>query len=693
MSSHLAKYGVRLLMRYTASNGTNAYPGSSVPEAEYMGTIEVVVLRSAELQRTRAPGPSASEKHPLAFDLGLDDVGAQAFAKASLSDVGGLFDGSSDCAEHLLPTMPFGGDGAWDDGRRDDSPFGEDWSNVSGKHHQQQPSIKQNQNDPPSAGHSLPSNPAGSPAIIINVNQPAAASSSPWAAAQPQPWNAPARSVADSWASTPAPGSVLGSHARQGQGKEPDASWQTWMKDDAEPRKRSPKSGWDTQVPENAQNSGQQSSSSSSNDSKNKSGIGGARGNSNNRYHDSWGASPKRGRDSRPQSVPGAWGQADQKQQSQAKGNGHGWNNQGGNTSTWDAPKNSSPRTNTDWNNNANDHSNDQNNDGEWNNQNEDWNNDQSRDDQGNWDSGGANDQPADNSGWGNGENHGNHEQGNWNSNDNQNSGGGWNTDQNAGQGDNGWDANNNSNGNDNQDNNRWGNNDSSGNDWNNANAGAQETQASNGQGWNTAGNQDGWKQEEGGRNSGPANAGGVDPARTKSRRDSSGKVKSTTPSLSKQASMNATAQKLGWRYSSANGANQAPNPSGPPGAWPNIAQNAMTSAAYLHGATGVTKPYHVTLDVAGNPRLPDLQPAPAPPPPPPVQLATQSLHVSNGEPALYQHKVASPRYIDTHDKPYAVFVFKYRTKGEPSQVKQLLELCTDCSLPQLFWSKYSTSQ
>lgn len=35
----------------------------------------------------------------------------------------------------------------------------------------------------------------------------------------------------------------------------------------------------------------------------------------------------------------------------------------------------------------------------------------------------------------------------------------------------------------------------------------------------------------------------------------------------------------------------------------------------------------------------------------------------------MYQHKIASPKYIDTHEKPYAVFIFRYRTKGtsEPS--------------------------
>lgn len=677
-------------MRYVASNGTNESTRSSVPKAEYMGTIEVVVLRSAELQRTGAPGPSTSEKHPVAFDPGLDD------AKASLSDLGGLFDRPSGWGEQALAPMPFGGDGAWDDDRRDHSPFGGDWSNVSGGGHQQNPSVKQDQTDPQSTSPNLPSNPAGSPAIIINVNQPAAASPAPWAAAEPQPWNAPARSVADSWASTPAPGSVLGSHARQSK---PDASWQTWLKEDAKPPKRSPQTGRLNPGTATMQNSAQQSSSSSSNDSKNKRGIGGGTPNNDSKNNGSWGAVSRRGRNSRAQSVPGPWCQANLKQQSRNKGIGDGWNNQGGNTTTWDAPKDSDHGSNNDWNKNANEYSNDQNNGSGWNdrgfgnnNRNGDWNNGQSGDNQGNWNSGGANDQPADNSGWGNGENNDN----NWNNNDKYDNGVGWSTDQNHTQGDNGWDSNNNSSGNDNQDNSGWGKNNSSGNDWNNANAGAQETQAWNGQDRYTAGNnQDGWNQEGRRSDSAPANAGGNGEAKNRSRRESSGKVKSTTPSLSKQASMNATAQKLGWGHSSASGANQAPKPSAPPGAWPTTAQNATASSKSLNGSTGITKPYHVTLDAAGNPRLPDLQPAPAPAPPapPPVQLATHSAHVSKGEPALYQHKVASPRYIDTHDRPYAVFVFRYRTKGEPRPVMRLPGLYTNCSIRQLPWSRYLTSQ
>ena len=40
------------------------------------------------------------------------------------------------------------------------------------------------------------------------------------------------------------------------------------------------------------------------------------------------------------------------------------------------------------------------------------------------------------------------------------------------------------------------------------------------------------------------------------------------------------------------------------------------------------------------------------------------SHQVQSGKPLLYTHKVASPNYMDTHELPYAVFVFHYRSKG-----------------------------
>lgn len=674
-------FGKSLLMACAALNDSNQQAVAAIPKAEYMGTIEVVVLRSAEVQRERVPDPLTSEKHPLAFALGPDTVGTQALAKLSLSDLGGLFDGSSDFDEHLLPAMSFGGDMArdTDDHARGRSPHDGDWGSPYRGDHQHGHSVKQRRNDSRSASHSLPSNPAGSPAIVINVNQPAVPSSSPWAAAEPPPWNASKASLADSWNSSPAPEPVHVSHAVQGQDKTVDASWQDWIKDADKQKKGSPQSGYNNAASSNTHNSPQHSSSSSDNNFKNNGNEGGWSGNNN----DAWGAPSRRERNTMSQSMSGAWAQADQNQQSYDNGNGNGWNNQGGNTSRWDAPQNPGQDGNTDWNKTANVDSNNQNSNTGWDNtgngdsnQNGDWDNNQSGDNQGNQGPGGSNGNQGDNNGWETGEASGNNwdsgqnEQGNWKSNNNQdgnnqNGGGAWNTDQNKGQGDSGWNTSNDGNGNGNQDNTGWANNNGSDNDWNDANAGAHESQGFNAQNWNTSGdNQNGWGQGANGNNGGPASAGGDDPTKTRSRMASSG-ANGAKPNLSKQASINNAAQKMGWGPSSTNGANK---PLGPPGAWPENPHNAVASGALQHGSTMVTKPYHVTLDAAGNPRLPEIQSAPAPlPPPPPVVPTNHSSHVQRGEPALYQHKVASPKYIDTHDRPYAVFVFRYRTKGKSS--------------------------
>ena len=50
-----------------------------------------------------------------------------------------------------------------------------------------------------------------------------------------------------------------------------------------------------------------------------------------------------------------------------------------------------------------------------------------------------------------------------------------------------------------------------------------------------------------------------------------------------------------------------------------------------------------------------------------PVEIATKkrtSHQVQPGPGAMYAHKVHSPRYMDSMEEPYAVFVFKYRSKG-----------------------------
>lgn len=46
------------------------------------------------------------------------------------------------------------------------------------------------------------------------------------------------------------------------------------------------------------------------------------------------------------------------------------------------------------------------------------------------------------------------------------------------------------------------------------------------------------------------------------------------------------------------------------------------------------------------------------------IASAISQPHVQPGNPTVYRHKAASPKYVDTHEKPYALFVFKYRSKG-----------------------------
>ncbi|KAI4086383.1 MAG: hypothetical protein LQ344_007608 [Seirophora lacunosa] len=639
--------------------GTDAQFGAFVPQAEYTGTIEVVVLRSAELQRAKAPDPTTSEKHPLAFAFGSGNPGALISASESASDFAGLFDGSSDVGERRSSAMPFGGDMAWDD-----EYYKVDWANAPGADHQQDFGSKQKGNSSRSTSQGLPTNAGGTPAIIINVTQPAAPSPPYWGAKEPQQWNASKVSVADTWASTPTPGSVHGSHAAKSRSRTSDNAWQTWIQDADKQKSGSPQPDWNASGSGNPRNGPQQPSFS---DSKNKSGNGGDwSGNNKSR-----GSTSNKGKNSRAQSAPGGWNSANQNQQS--NNTGGGWDNTGQNNSTWDTPQDTG---NDGWNNNANYNSNDQNQHAGWDangngdtDQDGNWNNDQSGDNQGYWDSGGDNQE--DNSGWnGNDDqnggnwnsdqnndqwntNWGNNDQngGNWNNDQNSDqNGGNWNTDQNNDQWNTGWDADNNNN------------NHGSGNGWNNVNAGAQESQAANGQNWNTSGdNKGGWGQVGQANGSGPAIAGGVEPGKPRSRRASSGKAAHAS-NMSKKASVNSAAQKMGWGPSSANGALQ------PPGAWPD--KPPMTTGPFQNGVTDTTRPYHLTLDTTGNPRLPDLQPvatapAPAPvPPPQPVESANHSYQVHSGEPTLYQHKTASPKYIDTHEKPYAIFIFRYRTKA-----------------------------
>ena len=47
------------------------------------------------------------------------------------------------------------------------------------------------------------------------------------------------------------------------------------------------------------------------------------------------------------------------------------------------------------------------------------------------------------------------------------------------------------------------------------------------------------------------------------------------------------------------------------------------------------------------------------------VQRKFMSHQVHQGKPVLYAHKTAKPKYMDSHESPYAVFVFNYRSGGK----------------------------
>lgn len=48
----------------------------------------------------------------------------------------------------------------------------------------------------------------------------------------------------------------------------------------------------------------------------------------------------------------------------------------------------------------------------------------------------------------------------------------------------------------------------------------------------------------------------------------------------------------------------------------------------------------------------------------------THQVHVDQSRP--YAHRKASPKYMDSHDKPYAVFVFKYRSRGKLNLIVEI---------------------
>ena len=51
------------------------------------------------------------------------------------------------------------------------------------------------------------------------------------------------------------------------------------------------------------------------------------------------------------------------------------------------------------------------------------------------------------------------------------------------------------------------------------------------------------------------------------------------------------------------------------------------------------------------------------------AQRHWMSHQVLLGKPATYMHRKSKPKYIDTHESPYAVFVFHYRSKGTCAKI------------------------
>ena len=545
------------------SNQLQAAPGFDALKSEYMGTIEVVVLRCEAKTRLKAPDPSVSERHPLAFQLPVDPS-ARDLASFNLShrnrpnppagnfsDLGALFDGGTLADESHAGAMPFGGDAGWDD-----NDAGNGWDGGYQSGHQRKNTSKQQDggSQAPSGGSTAPSNAA--PTIVINVNH----------------GNGPpvGGSPAGSWGSSIAP-AVQSSGMRpsgQGSGGQGQQNWQSWI----------------------------QGGQGNGGDNQPASGSSGLKNNEQNRS---------------------GWNNDN------IDNDNTGWENKGGDTSNWQNDN----QNNTGWNdNNANQ-------------QDTGWGND----DNGGNDYTNTGNSNQGQSGWDSGNNEGN----NWDSGNNDNNNGGWDNDQNntaqqthwgnkGNDNTGGWHSNQNNDqgGNDdgwaNQNQGNWGNQDTSGNTWGNADAGANETKPSDGQDWNTSGNDEGgWNQADNVNNAAPSIAGGVDPSR----------FGYSGPSVGKGKSVRSV-----------------------PGTFP----EGPHHTAGFSGPSVSSKPYHVVFDAAGNPVAPQY-PVPSPPPPPPIEPVANSKHVQRGQPALYHHKIASPKYLDTHAKPYAVFVFKYRTRGKSS--------------------------
>ena len=201
------------------------------------------------------------------------------------------------------------------------------------------------------------------------------------------------------------------------------------------------------------------------------------------------------------------------------------------------------------------------------------------------------------------------------------------------------------------------------------ANGGTANRQNSGDQGWNSAPDNAGsWGQN--------ATAGGSDPSKPRPRLSSAGKAKSARSNLSKQASINSAVQKAGWKPSTPPNGGKAASvrsfqqPKAPPGAWPENPPPAATTGAVHRGVSPTLKPYHLTSNALGGPMLPvPSQPRQKSTLEPQTGQTNVSRQVQEGPPVLYRHKTAAPKYIDGHEKPYATFIFRYRSKGK-QQIK-----------------------
>lgn len=655
------------------TNGINVASASYSPNSKYTGMIEVVVLRSLELQRPKAPNPSVSELHPLAFQqpYSTDTLSSGGTGSShppeddDMSDFDGIFDGASDSRKNHTALMPFGGDMTWDDddGQNGRLQSSNKWAEDSSRKRGASNHAGSRSRAPSRSSSHTPANPA----VQIIFNQPPVGAPTPGFPDEPPPWRRPTGSQADSWASrAPAHRNRTG-HDQDAQS---DNGWQTWIKGVEKQGPGHPRSDRDRPRSGNHQNSPQQSSSSSGGSKKTKNNSSG------------WGKTVDPSTGVQAQNMPGAWG-ADTKGKNDWSNNNE-WNDHGEASSNRHTAQRDRPG-NVDWNDNTPQASRGQKTAGDWDNNGTNANqpdtgwssgNNQSNN-QGNWDSTRQNSKPSDDwgGGTGGGEDYDNNGgNGNWDSGQNYDTNqadqdeGDWNGDHGNGQGNNEWGGTGGGEGANHQYGNNYNNNQAGfGNAWDNATTGAKEPQASSSNlNWNTfSSNQNHGYQDPAVNDAIPVTTGALDPDKRRNRRVSSGKGKTVKANLSQQASMNHAAQKMGWKPSNSIGGNGAgfarseQQQPGHPGAWPEDRKNAPNTGS---------KPYHAVLNAVGNPTLPAMPPIPpiveAPASAPPHAPAEMSHAIHRGNPALYQHKTASPRYMDTHDKPYASFVFKYRPKG-----------------------------